>query len=86
VATGPGVPGPVASSCSRFASPELRRLADGFAIHSSILSQTFDPRLAAEIRRWFENTFFDKMRFDVVMHEVSLICRGKFFGKHSKFL
>ena len=34
----------------RFARPEFGRLPDRFAIHSPILSQAFDPRLAAEIR------------------------------------
>jgi len=58
-------------------------VADRLAVHSPILSQTFDPGLAAEVLLGFENAFFDKMRFDVVVHEQSLICRGKFFGKRS---
>src|ERR1700745_4326930 len=64
-----------------FAHPELGRLADRFSIHSPILSETPDPRLAAEARYWLENAFFDEMRFDVVVHEQSLICRGIIFGK-----
>src|SRR5678816_2979066 len=65
----------------RFARPELGRLPDRFSIHSPVLSQAFDPRLTAETRWWLENAFFDKMRFNVVVHEQSLICRGIFFGK-----
>src|SRR5689334_6198284 len=65
----------------RFARPKLGRLPNRFAIHSAILCQAPDPRLAAETWWWLENAFFDQMRFDVVVHEQSLICRGTFFGK-----
>src|SRR5947207_11626504 len=67
----------------RFARPELGRLSDRFSIHSPILSQALDPRLAAEIRCWLENAFFDQMRFNVVVHEQSLICARTFQGKRA---
>src|SRR5262249_13038493 len=54
--------------------PEFRGLPDRFAVHSPILSETFDLRLAAEVREWLENTGLDQMRFNVVVHEQSLIC------------
>ena len=69
----------------RFARPEFARLPDRFAIHSLILSQALDSRFAVETRWWLENAFFDQMRFDVVVHEQSLICRGTFFGKRAPF-
>ena len=58
--------------------PEFCGLPDGFAVHSPILSETFDPRLAAEVPGWLENACLDQMRFNVVVHEQSLICRRKF--------
>src|SRR6266576_5261359 len=67
----------------RFACPELGRLPDRFSIHSPILSQALDPRLAAESRCWLENAFFDQMRFNVVVHEQSLICARTFQGKRA---
>src|SRR6266513_1999328 len=65
----------------RFARPELGRLPDRFSIHSPILSQALDPRFTAETRCWLENALFDQMRFNVVVHEQSLICARTFFGK-----
>src|SRR6266513_1963607 len=65
----------------RFAHPELGRLPDRFSIHSPILNQALDPRFTAETRCWLENAFFDQMRFNVVVHEQSLICARTFFGK-----
>ena len=65
----------------RFARPELGRLPDGLSIHSPILSQALDLRFTAETRCWLENAFFDQMRFNVVVHEQSLICARTFQGK-----
>src|SRR5215831_3919365 len=42
----------------RFACPEFRRLPNRLSIHSAILSQTFDPCLAAEVWWWLENALF----------------------------
>jgi hypothetical protein len=67
----------------RFARPELGRLPDRFSIHSPILSQALDPRFTAETRSWLENAFFDQMRFNVVVHEQSLICARTFQGKRA---
>src|SRR5438067_8940089 len=67
----------------RFARPELGRLSDRFSIHSPILSQALDPRLAAESRWWLENAFFDQMRFNVVMHGQFLIRARTFQGKRA---
>ena len=67
----------------RFAHPELGRLPDRFSIHSPILSQALDPRLAAESRWWLENAFFDQMRFNVVMHGQFLIRARTFQGKRA---
>jgi len=64
-----------------FSRPELFRLSNGFSIHPAILNETFDARLAAEVPRWFENAFLDQMRFDVAVHEQSLICRRNCEGK-----
>src|SRR5207248_1163263 len=66
-----------------FARPELGRLSDRFSIHSPILSQALDSRLAAESRWWLENAFLDQMRFYVVMHGQSLICARTFQGKRA---
>src|SRR4029077_2250498 len=65
----------------RFAGPEFGRLSNRFSIHSPILSQALDPSLTAKTRSRLEDAFFDQMRFNVVVHEQSLICRGIFFGK-----
>src|SRR5438067_6937326 len=67
----------------RFARPELGRLSDRFSIHSPILSQALDPRLAAESRWRLENAFFDQMRFDVVMHGQFLVRGRTFQGKRA---
>src|SRR6266571_107405 len=69
----------------RFTRPEFGRLLDRLSIHAPILIETFDPRLLREILRWFENALLDQMRFDVVVHEESLICRRDLFGKRSVF-
>ena len=66
-----------------FARPELGRLPDRFSIHSPILSQALDPRFTTETRWWLENAFFDQMRFNVVVHEQSLICARTFLGKRA---
>src|SRR6266404_246877 len=65
----------------RFTRPEFIGLLDRLSIHAPILIETFDPCLLGEILRWFENAFLDQMRFDVVTHEQSLICRGNFWSK-----
>src|SRR5438067_1027123 len=70
---------------TRFAGPELSGLLDRLSIHPPILIETFDPRLLREILWWFENALLDQMRFDVVVHEQSLICRRDLFGKRSVF-
>src|SRR5437763_14649696 len=70
----------------RFARPELGRLSDRFSIHSPILSQALDPRLAAESRWWLENAFFHQVRFNVVVHGQSLICARTFQGKRALLL
>src|SRR5438128_550003 len=69
----------------RFARPEFGRLLDRLSIHPPILIKTLDPCLLREILRWFENAVLDQMRFDVVVHEESLICRRDLFGKRSVF-
>jgi len=68
---------------TRFARPEFCRLLDRLTIHPPILTETFDPRLLREILRRSEDTLLDQVRFDVVMHKQSLICRGNFWGKRS---
>jgi hypothetical protein len=45
----------------RFARPEFSRLPNRFSIHSAILSQTLDGRLAAELPRWVKNALLDQM-------------------------
>src|ERR1700730_7130342 len=65
-----------------FAPPDFSRLPVRLPVHPPILAETFDSRFPAEVPRWFEHTFLDEMRFDVVVHEQSLICRRSFFGKH----
>src|SRR5437660_3759184 len=66
---------------TRFAGKEFSGLVDRLSIHPPILIETFDPRLLREMLRWFENALLDQMRFDVVVHEQSLICRRDLFGK-----
>src|SRR5260370_4575039 len=66
---------------ARFSSPEFCRLPHRFSIHPSILTQTLDSPLPPVFPRWLENAFLDEMRFDVVVHEQSLICRRSFQGK-----
>ena len=61
--------------------PKFCGLPDGFAVHSPILSETFDPRLAAEVPGWLENACLDQMRFNVAVHEQSVICPRNSFGK-----
>src|SRR5205814_9828110 len=51
----------------RLARPELGRLSDRFSIHSPILRQALDPRLAAESQSRLENPSLDQMPFDVDM-------------------
>src|SRR5713101_3019805 len=68
---------------TRFACPEFSGLVDRLSIHPPILIEVFDPCLLCEILRWFENALLDQMRFDVVVHEQSLICRRDLFGKRS---
>src|SRR5712691_7007585 len=71
---------------TRFACPEFSGLVDRLAIHPPILIEVLDPCLLREILRWFENALLDQMRFDVVVHEQSLICRRDLFGKRSVLL
>src|SRR6266567_5231075 len=68
---------------TRFARPEFGRLLDRLSIHASILIEAFDPCLRREIVRWLENALLDQMRFNIVVHEQSLICRRDLFGKRS---
>jgi REP element-mobilizing transposase RayT len=67
---------------TRFASPEFGGLSNRLSIHSPVLSETFDSRLLREILRCFKNALLDQVRFNVAMHEKSLICRRSFQGKH----
>src|SRR5438094_9339921 len=67
----------------RFTCPEFRRLPDRFSIHPPILLEAFDSRRVCKVVRWFENALLDQMRFYVVLHEQSLICRRNLFGKRS---
>ena len=59
---------------ARFSSPEFCRLPHRFPVHPPILTEAFDSRPPAEVPWWFENAFLDQMRFDIVVHEQSLIC------------
>ena len=65
---------------ARFSSPEFAGCRID-SIHPPVLSEAFDSRPPAEVPRWFENAFLDQMRFDIVVHEQSLICRRRFQGK-----
>src|SRR5438034_6896548 len=66
---------------ARFSSPESCRLPHRFPVHPPVLTEAFDSRPPAEVSRWLENAFLDQMRFDIVVHEQSLICRRRFQGK-----
>src|SRR5437764_3138557 len=68
---------------ARFARPEFGRLLNRLSIHAPILIETFDSCVFCEILRWFENTLLDQVRFNIVVHEQSLICRRDLFGKRS---
>src|SRR5919106_2165745 len=65
------------------APPEFGRLPDRLSIHSPILRQAFDSGRFRKTFRWFENALLDEMRFDVVVHGQSLICRRNSQGKRS---
>src|SRR5438034_11813437 len=65
----------------RFAPPEFVRLLDRFPIHPLILTEAFNTSLLCEIFGRFENALLDEMRFDIVLHEQSLICRRNFSGQ-----
>jgi len=60
---------------ARLARPKFSWLLDRFPVHPPVLHKTLDLCLAREILRRFENAFLNQMRFDVVVHEQSLICR-----------
>src|SRR4030095_15651651 len=68
---------------TRFARPEFCRSLDRLSIHPPILIETFDSRLLCETPRRSKDTLLDQVRFDVVMHKQSLICRGNFWSKRS---
>ena len=65
----------------RFACPEFVRLLDRFSIHPPVLIQALNTSLLREIFGRFENALLDEMRFDIILHEQSLICRRNFSGQ-----
>ena len=69
-----------------FACPKFGGLLDRLPIHSPILIEAFNTSLLREIFGRFENALFDQMRFDVVVHEQSLICRRNFFRQALRFM
>src|SRR4029453_17232467 len=78
-------PRPAPDQLACLAPPEFGRLPDRFSIHSPILLETFDSRALREVLGRFQNALLDQVRFDVVVHGQSLICRRNSQSKRSVF-
>ena len=52
-----------------FTTPKLVRLPNRFPVHFLVLGQALDSCAPLKVFGWFEDTFFDEVRFNVRFHQ-----------------